>query len=101
MKKIIAGNWKMHGDASMARALAEAVADQADHLPDTAEVILCPPATLLAQVSTWLVGSAVKLGGQDCHMQASGAHTGDISAAMLKEAGCSHVIVGHSERRSQ
>ncbi|MDE3060537.1 MAG: triose-phosphate isomerase [Pseudomonadota bacterium] len=96
--KIVAGNWKMHGDAAMAHALVEAVADQAGRAPGV-EVILCPPATLLAQVSTWLIGSAVKLGGQDCHAEAQGAFTGDISAVMLRESGCAYVIVGHSERR--
>lgn len=91
----------MHGSAAMAHPLTLSVADAADKLPPAAgvEVVLCPPFTLLSQVATWLVGSAVRLGAQDCHAQPEGAHTGDISAPMLKDAGCSYVIVGHSERR--
>jgi triosephosphate isomerase len=98
MQKIIIGNWKMHGEAGLAHALTSSVADAADKQPD-ARVVLCPPAVFLGQVSTWLVGSTVHLGGQDCHAEAQGAFTGDISAAMLKDAGCGYVIVGHSERR--
>ena len=63
------------------------------------EMVVCPPATLLAPVAACLSGSAIALGGQDCHAAAKGAHTGDISADMLRDAGCSHVILGHSERR--
>lgn len=99
MIKRIIGNWKMHGDAAMAHPLTEAIAEVADKLPPTIEVILCPPTILLSQVAHWLIGSAVKLGGQDCHIQPEGAYTGDISAPMLEGAGCSYVIVGHSERR--
>mgnify|MGYP001544929446 CR=1 FL=1 len=80
MKKIVVGNWKMMGHASMAHPLVQAVAGCAGG----AEVILCPPATLLAQVKTWLAGSDIGLGGQDCSGQPDGAYTGDISAAMLK-----------------
>jgi len=97
MKKIIVGNWKMHGDAAMAHTLAMDVADAAAKAPH--EVVICPPALLLSQVATALIGSSVKLGGQDCSPEAEGAFTGDISAPMLKAAGCAYVIVGHSERR--
>ena len=64
------------------------------------EMLVCPPATLLATVGDTLAGSAIRLGGQDCHAKASGAYTGDIAAAMLKDHGCGYVIVGHSERRA-
>jgi len=104
--KLVAGNWKMnmlHEDGlTLARELAHrAVAASrppAEHL--VCELLICPPATLLAVLGEALAGSSIRLGGQDCHAAAKGAHTGDISAEMLKDAGCSHVIVGHSERRS-
>jgi triosephosphate isomerase len=86
----------MHGLAAEAQALARAVAAGAAGLK--AEVLICPPATLIAPL-TQALGGAVALGGQDCHEAAKGAHTGDISAAMLKDAGASYVILGHSERR--
>jgi len=98
-RPLIAGNWKMNGlaaDLAEARALAEAL------LADGAQcrVALCPPATLIAQMAWSLKGSPVAIGGQDCHPDASGAHTGDVSAEMLADAGASLVIVGHSERRA-
>ena len=65
-----------------------------------ADIVVCPPATLLATLRPLFAGTGVALGGQDCHAQAEGAHTGDVSAAMLADAGCAHVIVGHSERRA-
>lgn len=99
MQKLIIGNWKMHGDAAMAHPLSLTIADQADKRQEKVQTILCPPALLVSQVAVWLVGSVVGLGGQDCHTEASGAFTGDISAAMLKSAGCGYVIIGHSERR--
>jgi triosephosphate isomerase len=98
MRQLIAGNWKMNGLLADGRALAEAVRDGAAGLP--CELLVCPPATLLAAVGTILGGSPVMLGGQDCHAFPSGAHTGDISAPMLKDAGAGWVIVGHSERRA-
>ncbi|MCX7370210.1 MAG: triose-phosphate isomerase [Alphaproteobacteria bacterium] len=96
VRPLIAGNWKMHGLAAEAQALARAVADGAAGLK--AEVLICPPATLIAPLTQACAG-VVALGGQDCHEAAKGAHTGDISAAMLKDAGASYVILGHSERR--
>jgi triosephosphate isomerase len=96
VRPLIAGNWKMHGLAAEAQALARAVAAGAAGLK--AEVLICPPATLIAPLTQACAG-AVALGGQDCHEAAKGAHTGDISAAMLKDAGASYVILGHSERR--
>jgi len=94
-RKIAAGNWKMNG---LAAQLDEAAAIGA--AAGATEVVLCPPATLLAQAKWKLQKTPVRLGGQDCHAAASGAHTGDISAAMLKDAGAEYVILGHSERRA-
>lgn len=94
---LIAGNWKMNMHAADGRALAEAVAGGAT---DVCDVLLCPPATLLATVIDAVADSGVSVGGQDCHAAASGAHTGDIAAEMLADLGCSHVIAGHSERRA-
>jgi triosephosphate isomerase len=99
VRPLVAGNWKMNGlTASLAeiKAMREAVdAGKAG----AAELAVCPPATLLAQAAWALKGGKVSLGAQDCHAQASGAFTGDIAAPMIKDAGASYVIVGHSERR--
>lgn len=97
MKKLAAGNWKMNGTAA---ALSEVSALLAAHPAPDCEMLLCPPATLVAQMAALAAGSALAVGGQDCHAKASGAHTGDISAAMLKDAGAAYVILGHSERRA-
>ena len=97
MKKLAAGNWKMNGTRA---ALAEAQALTAAHPAPACEMLLCPPATLVAALAAQAKGTALMTGGQDCHPKASGAHTGDISAAMLKDAGATHVILGHSERRA-
>jgi len=95
-RKLAAGNWKMNGTRA---ELSEVDALIADHPAPGVDMLLCPPATLLAPMATRAEGSALAIGGQDCHAAASGAHTGDISAAMLADAGASHVILGHSERR--
>ena len=102
MRSLVAGNWKMNG---LAAALGElgALKDGLAQLqtrsgPPACDVLVCPPATLIAQAA-WKVQGAFALGGQDCHAKPSGAFTGDVSAEMLKDAGASHVIVGHSERR--
>ncbi|WP_135446860.1 MULTISPECIES: triose-phosphate isomerase [Tabrizicola] len=97
MKKLAAGNWKMNGTAA---ALGEVRTLIATHPAPACEMLLCPPATLISRMADMARGSALKVGGQDCHPKASGAHTGDISAAMLADAGASHVILGHSERRT-
>lgn len=97
MKKLAAGNWKMNGTSA---ALEEMRALLAAHPAPSCEMLLCPPATLIAQAADLTKGKALHIGGQDCHAKASGAHTGDISTAMLKDAGASHVILGHSERRA-
>ena len=97
MKKLAAGNWKMNGTSA---ALAEVKALIAAHPAPACEMLLCPPATLITQMAWAAKESALMVGGQDCHPKVSGAHTGDVSAAMLKDAGASHAIVGHSERRT-
>jgi triosephosphate isomerase len=97
MKKLAAGNWKMNGTSA---ALDEMRALLAAHPAPTCQMLLCLPATLIAQAAYHTKGKALHIGGQDCHAKPSGAHTGDISAAMLKDAGASHVILGHSERRA-
>jgi triosephosphate isomerase len=96
-RKLAAGNWKMNGTVS---ALAEVEALISGLSAPDCEVLLCPPATLIARMAGSAQGSFVMVGGQDCHAGASGAYTGDISAAMLVDAGASHVILGHSERRA-
>jgi len=95
-RKIAAGNWKMNG---LKAAIAELEALKAVQALGC-EAILCPPATLVAGFAAAARGSAIGIGGQDCHAAASGAHTGDISAEMLADAGAVAVIVGHSERRA-
>ena len=97
MRQLIAGNWKMNGTRAEGLALARAVAAGAAGVG--CELLLCPPATLVGAVAL-AVGDAVMVGGQDCHWAESGAHTGDVSAAMLRDAGAGWVIVGHSERRA-
>lgn len=97
---LIAGNWKMNGLRSSKGELRAVVAGIDRALAGAADVLVCPPATLLAAFAADVAGSPIMLGGQDCHFNASGAHTGDISAEMLKDAGAVAVIVGHSERRA-
>jgi triosephosphate isomerase len=97
MRQLIAGNWKMNGTpASLAEIEATAAALAA--APPPCDVLICPPASLIAQAA-WMAKGRVVLGAQDCHPEPSGAFTGDISAEMLKDAGARAVIVGHSERR--
>ncbi|MGP1274595.1 MAG: triose-phosphate isomerase [Caulobacterales bacterium] len=96
LRPLIAGNWKMNGrkaDASWISRFRETLE------PVEAEILVCPPATLLHPFSGELAGSGVALGAQDCSSEPDGAYTGDLSAGMLKDAGCSYAIVGHSERR--
>jgi len=99
-RTLIAGNWKMNGLGADGLALARGVAQDVSRNTPPCDVLICPPATLLREAAGVLRGSSVALGGQDCHTDAKGAHTGDISAEMLKDAGCAYVIVGHSERRT-
>jgi triosephosphate isomerase (TIM) len=97
-RQLVAGNWKMNGLRSDGLKLAHELASRARQ-PHRCELLVCPPFTLLQAVGETLSGSGIRLGGQDCHPQPSGAFTGCISAEMLAELGCTHVIVGHSERR--
>ena len=97
MRQLIAGNWKMHGLRAPAEALARAVGAGSVGLP--CDILVCPPFTQIAAVAQILAGSPVLVGGQDCHADPEGAHTGDISAVMLADAGANWVILGHSERR--
>ncbi|MBB6250411.1 triose-phosphate isomerase [Nitrospirillum iridis] len=99
-RKFIVGNWKMHGLREGGATLASDLAGRMLGAgPVAFDMLLCPPATLLHTVAQAVADAPVKVGGQDCHGKDSGAHTGDIGAPMLADAGCSHVIVGHSERR--
>jgi triosephosphate isomerase len=97
--KLIAGNWKMNGLRAEGLALASNIAARASGGSPACELLVCPPATLVAAVGEAIAGSGVVLGGQDCHAAEKGAFTGEISAEMLKDAGCGYVILGHSERR--
>ncbi|MEO1676802.1 MAG: triose-phosphate isomerase [Pseudomonadota bacterium] len=96
-RKLAAGNWKMNGSAD---SLAEALALAEAHPAPSVDILLCPPATLVHRMADALAGTAVSVGGQDCHAAEAGAHTGDVSAEMLADAGASAVILGHSERRT-
>jgi triosephosphate isomerase (TIM) len=97
-RPLVAGNWKMNGLRASAAELGRIVQGAAK-LP-AVDLLVCPPATLLAQFAAAVIGSPVRIGAQDCHAEPAGAFTGDLSAEMLKDAGASAVIVGHSERRS-
>jgi triosephosphate isomerase (TIM) len=96
-RPLVAGNWKMNGLLASAVELQK-IAAGAEKLANV-DVMVCPPATLLAAFAAAARGSRVAIGAQDCHARPSGAYTGDISAEMLKDAGAQAVIVGHSERR--
>ncbi|MDJ1014912.1 MAG: triose-phosphate isomerase [Paracoccaceae bacterium] len=96
-RKLAAGNWKMNGTGG---SLAEADALAAAWPQAACDILICPPATLLSRLSDRLSGSLIATGAQDCHTASSGAHTGDVSADMVADAGGSHVILGHSERRA-
>lgn len=98
VRPLIAGNWKMHGLTADGLALARAVAAGGAGLG--AELLVCPPATLVAAVAAAMQGGPVAVGGQDCHAAPKGAYTGDIAAPMLADAGARFVILGHSERRA-
>jgi triosephosphate isomerase len=99
-RPLLAGNWKMNG-LRAALVQIERVADGYDGmLRENLDLLICPPATLLAAAAAIAAPERIAVGGQDCHSQASGAHTGDISARMLADVGAAFVIVGHSERRA-
>jgi triosephosphate isomerase len=98
-RPLVAGNWKMNGRKGSAAELNKLVAGAAG-LSRKLDLMVCPPATLLTSFAALAKGSKLLIGGQDCHTEAAGAYTGDISAEMLADAGACAVIVGHSERRS-
>ena len=96
MRQLIAGNWKMHGMLADVAAYAAALRQAPSHV----DLLICPPFVLLDRFAGALAGGPCALGGQDCHSAAQGAHTGDVAAGMLAEAGARFVILGHSERRA-
>jgi triosephosphate isomerase (TIM) len=100
VKPLIAGNWKMNGLAASLAELKTVSAALSPAIAGRADVLLCVPATLVAQAAWHAKDSPLMIGGQDCHAAVSGAHTGDISAEMLVDAGARMIIAGHSERRA-
>lgn len=98
---LIAGNWKMHKTLPEARELVAALRAGLETTPEAneADVLICPPFTLLFPMAKAVSGSRIHLGAQNTHEESQGAFTGEVSVSMLKETGCSHIIVGHSERR--
>ena len=98
---MVAGNWKMNGLAGPGlKQINGLIGRHQRAKPIACDIVICPPATLLGRLSTDQRRGGVAFGGQDCHVAEAGAHTGDISARMLKDSGCKYVIVGHSERRA-
>ena len=100
MKSLIAGNWKMNGLATSAAEVQILINKFSGSMPEDRDILICPPATLVASFAASYSDEGIMIGGQDCHTEESGAHTGDVSAAMLADAGAAYVIVGHSERRA-
>ncbi len=94
--KLVVGNWKMNGTGAALSALSDLARA---HPNAKADIVICPPATLIQRATETARDSAIEIGAQDCHAEISGAHTGDISAEMLRDAGARYVITGHSERR--
>src|SRR5712672_4080051 len=97
IRPLIAGNWKMNGLKS-SQAEFDAMREGAAGVAAKADLLVCPPSTLIAGFADRAKGSKLAVGAQDCHPKASGAHTGDLSAEMLADAGARAIIVGHSER---
>ncbi len=100
IKPLVAGNWKMNGYRSSIQQITAVASGIDDALGGKIDVLICPPATLVYLASAAVLDTHVRIGAQDCHMAESGAHTGDLSAAMIRDADASHIIVGHSERRT-
>ena len=98
-RPLVAGNWKMNGLRAAGTVLADVAAGYTAGLKAKADLLVCPPATLIHAFARKAVGTRIGVGGQDCHAEASGAFTGDLSAEMLADAGAVAVILGHSERR--
>ena len=104
MKKLIAGNWKMNGSKADATSLAQALLAKVQETPSLFEhcdILVCPPFIHIETVQNIIKGSDIQLGAQDCAQNENGAHTGDISADMIRDSHCAYVILGHSERRTQ
>jgi len=100
IRPLVAGNWKMNGLTANLKQISLLAAGSAGALNAAVDLMICPPATFVGLAAARAKGTPVLIGGQDCHAKVSGAHTGDISAEMLKDAGACAVIVGHSERRA-
>ncbi|RJF87418.1 triose-phosphate isomerase [Oleomonas cavernae] len=98
-RPLVAGNWKMNGVAASLGEL-DSLAAKVGALSAKVDVAICPPATLVGAAAARAKGTPIAIGGQDCHAKVSGAHTGDVAAEMLADAGATLVIVGHSERRT-
>lgn len=99
-KTVIAGNWKMNYDLAQSESLIVELKSLLKNETPNCDVIVCPPFPSLSEVSKLLKGSIIKLGAQNMYFEESGAYTGEVSASMLKSAGCEYVILGHSERRT-
>ena len=100
-RPVVAANWKMNGLRRDGRDLGNTLAGLKRAAGETAcDIVVCPPAALLLELRDALQGAGIALGGQDCHMEEKGAHTGDTSAELLADCGCNYVILGHSERRA-
>lgn len=100
VRPLVAGNWKMNGTAESLDELRTIVNRPNSAIGEKIDALICVPATLVFRAAQLVEGEALAIGGQDCHFKKSGAHTGDIAANMLLDAGAAHVIVGHSERRT-
>jgi triosephosphate isomerase len=100
VRPLIAGNWKMHGTLREAATLAEGIRAGAVAGPLAADLLICPPFLHVQVLAAAMLGQPVAVGAQDCHAKPKGAHTGDVSAPMLRDVGATHVILGHSERRT-
>jgi triosephosphate isomerase (TIM) len=99
-QKFVCGNWKMHGTVTETESLLQALMSQWDDEISHVELCVCPPFTSLTTAASMLVSSNIQFGAQNCHFEAKGAFTGEISPMMLADLGCSYVILGHSERRT-
>lgn len=100
IKPLVAGNWKMNGTRDSLREITAMATGIDAELSEKTDALVCPPATLVYLAAAAVQDTGISIGGQDCHVALSGAHTGDISAAMLRDAAATHIIVGHSERRT-
>ena len=100
IRPLVAGNWKMNGPRASLAVIGEIAKGYDAALRTKADLLVCPPATLLFTSAALCIGSRIRVGAQDCHANESGAHTGDIAAEMIADCGADYVIVGHSERRA-